>query len=438
MTDITNLKNVFSGAIITPEDTAYTTARVTYTTTGNPAMIVYPNTIEDIKAALEFATDNKLVLSVRSGGHNGLDYSTNDGGMVIDMKAFSNVDVTDKEKSIVRVGSGAVWGEVAEALALHGLVISAGDTSSVGVGGLTLGGGIGIMVRKYGLAIDQLVGAELVTADGRVLQLNEHENAELFWAIRGGGGNFGIITHFDFQASPLSGVHFGTVMYQLTDIRSLLTNWRSVSRDASVDVTTTLVVMPGFGGNPPFAQLFFCFAGEDDAAHTALEPFLSLAPVTLQQVASMPYKQALQDAHPPAGVVGMVKNGLVQEVNEDIIDILTTTYTNTTNKMMFLRSLGGKMNETEADATAFSHRSCEALLVCAAFVPPTMSAEDRLQEIRFFDPIGEKCIGAYSNFFTLYDEHDLARMYPGATLVRLQNIKRQYDPDNLFSRNIAL
>jgi FAD/FMN-containing dehydrogenase len=405
-------------------------------TTGEPLAVLIPESNQDIATAIDFAKHHQLPFSVRSGGHSGMGYSTNNDGIVLDMRHFKNVTVLDKEAGIVRIGSGALWGEVASQLASEGLVISAGDTSSVGVGGLTLGGGIGIMVRKYGLAIDQLIGAELVTAEGKTLMVNENENSDLFWAIRGGGGNFGVITHFDFAAHPLRQVCFGTVMYKLDDIKTLLTAWRNVTRESPREVTTTLVVMPGFGGNPPSAQMYYCYAGPETEGDEALQPFLGIAPVVSQNVKAMPYKDALQEAHPPAGVVPSVKDGIIKTLDDEIIDILTTEYTGAANKMMFLRSLGGAVNDHAADETAYAHREHEVLLVCAAFMPEKTPPEEMANAMEFFDQkIAPLMPDAYPNFFTLYDDGDFARMYPAETLERLKAVKAAYDPDNVFSLN---
>jgi FAD/FMN-containing dehydrogenase len=347
------------------------------------------------------------------------------------------VTVLDTAAGTVRVGAGAVWGEVAHALAEEGLVVSAGDTKSVGVGGLTLGGGIGIMVRKYGLAIDQLIGAEIVTADGRALTVSRSEHPDLFWAIRGGGGNFGVVTHFDFAAHRLNNVFFGPIAYKLDDLKSLLTGWRDATRSSPREVTTTLVVMPGFGGAPPSALMFYCFAGDDEeASNQALAPFLEIAPVVSHTVARMPYADALQEAHPPAGAVPAVKDGLIHSLDNSFIDIITTIYDGAADKMMFLRSLGGAVQDHESGETAFAHRDAEALLVCAAFLPEGATDEAKQTALAFFDDkIAPLTEGAYPNFFTTYNEKDFARMYPEKTLERLQAVKAQYDPDNIFSRN---
>lgn len=437
MTSIVSSLKPFDGSIVVSGDPDYEAERSSYMAAGTPEAIVFPKSTKAIAKALKVAAKSGVPLSIRSGGHSGMGHSTNDGGIIIDMKHFADVTVTDREKGIVRVGSGAEWGNVAQRLHNEGLVVSAGDTKSVGVGGLTLGGGIGIMVRKYGLAVDQLVGAEVVTADGRVLQANKSENAELFWALRGGGGNFGVVTYLDFAAHSLGDVYFGPIAYKLDDLGGLLRGWRDATRESPREVTTTLVVMPGFGDTPPSAMMLYCFAGDDAAANeAALAPFLAVAPVASQEVTRMPYADALQEAHPPAGMMPAVKDGLVRTLSDETIDVLTTIYTGATDKMMFLRSLGGAVADHADDETAFSHRDAEALLVCAAFLSGDAPAEARHSALGFFDEkIAPLCSGAYPNFFSEYNDRDFARMYPPDTLRCLREVKAAYDPENLLSRN---
>ena len=180
---------------------------------GSPAYVLRPKSVGDVQAAVRFAAGAGLALSVRGGGHGFPGFGTNDGGVVIDLSKLATVEIIDDERHLVRIGGGATWGQVAAALAPHGLAISSGDTRSVGVGGLTLTGGIGWKVRKYGLALDNVVAAEVVTADGEVVRASAEENPELFWAIRGGGGNFGIVTAFEFAAHPTTDVFFGKIAF---------------------------------------------------------------------------------------------------------------------------------------------------------------------------------------------------------------------------------
>jgi FAD/FMN-containing dehydrogenase len=200
------IRRGFGGDIIEPGDAQYESVRGSVLVSGRPACVLRPSTVRDVQAAVRFAARTGLVLSVRGGGHGFAGFGTNDGGAVIDLSKLADVELIDKERHLVRIGGGATWGQVAAALAPHGLAISSGDTKSVGVGGLTLTGGIGWKVRKYGLALDNVAAAEVVTASGQVVQASAQENPELFWAIRGGGGNFGIVTAFDFVAHPTTDI----------------------------------------------------------------------------------------------------------------------------------------------------------------------------------------------------------------------------------------
>src|SRR5215467_13399223 len=191
------LHHGFGGDIIEPGVAEYESASHSLLASGRPAYVLRPQSAGDVQAGVSFAASAGLVLSVRGGGHAFAGFGTNDGGVVIDLGNLADVEIIDKERHLVRIGGGATWGQVAAALAPHGLAISSGDTKSVGVGGLTLTGGIGWKVRKYGLALDNVVAAEVVTADAEVVHASAEENPELFWAIRGGGGNFGIVTAFE-------------------------------------------------------------------------------------------------------------------------------------------------------------------------------------------------------------------------------------------------
>ena len=242
-------------------------------------------------------------VAVRSGGHSPLGHGTNTGEMVIDLAHLDDVEILDARRRLVRVGGGATWGRVAAALDPHGWALTAGDTTSVGVGGLTLGGGIGWMVRRYGLAIDNLVAARVVTADGRLLTTSQDEHPDLFWALRGGGGNFGVVVDFDFLAQPVSTVHFGTVTYRLDDPADLLARWREAMRVAPDELSSTLALMPRMPGAPPSATVLLCYAGEPGTtvteADAAIEPLLELGTVTAARISERRYVDILEDAAAP-------------------------------------------------------------------------------------------------------------------------------------------
>jgi FAD/FMN-containing dehydrogenase len=256
------------GEVLTPGQQGYGEAAATMFATGTPDLIVRPRNAAGVAAALRNAADAGLTVSVRSGGHSMAGFGTHTDGLVIDLRKISHVKVLDVAARRVRVGAGATWAAVAAALAPHGLALTSGDTRSVGVGGLTLGGGIGWMVRRYGLLIDSLISADLVTADGRLIRAAPGHHDGLFWALRGGGGNFGVVVSFDFVAQPVPAVYFGTIGYQPGDLPRLIAGWRDLMRASDENLTTTLAMMPGM------AALLCCYADSDAAAAAAaLRPF---------------------------------------------------------------------------------------------------------------------------------------------------------------------
>ena len=243
--------------------------------------------------------------------------------MVIDLAHLDAVDVLDADRRLVRVGGGATWGVVSAALDADGWALTSGDTSDVGVGGLTLGGGIGWMVRRYGLTIDNLVGARVVTADGRLVTASADEHPDLFWALRGGGGNFGAVVDFDFVAQPVGTVHHGTVTYQADEPADLLRRWRDAMRLAPEELSSTLALLPQMPGAPRMASLLLCYAGAPGAAvsdaDAAIEPMLELGTVTTASITERRYAEILEEAQRPPGVRLVGRNTLVPTLDDDVI-----------------------------------------------------------------------------------------------------------------------
>ncbi|MDR3035042.1 MAG: FAD-binding oxidoreductase, partial [Kitasatospora sp.] len=287
----------FPGEVIYRGQDGYAEAAGTPFAAGAPEVIVCPADADAVTTALAHAERSGLPVTVRSGGHSMAGLSTDDQGMIINLAHLDEVTIIDRSRRLVRAGGGATWGQVAAALAPYGLGITAGDTRQVGVGGLTLGGGIGWMVRRWGLAIDSLAAAELVTADGRQLVADPNQRAELFWALRGGGGNFGVVTGFEFTAQPVTSVLFGPIRYQTEDVAAVIAGWHEAMRDADENLTTTLNLIPSMMGQPASVLLQCCYATADtQAAQHALAPFRRLAPVAADDVTLRPYPQILEDA----------------------------------------------------------------------------------------------------------------------------------------------
>lgn len=414
---------------IRPGDAGYDEARTTFASTAEPAVVLRPKTPEEVAESLHHARAEGLPLAVRNGGHNALGFGNIEGGAVLDLSRLDQVELLGGGR--VRIGAGATWGPAAAALAEHGLAITSGDTVSVGVGGLTQAGGIGWMVRKYGLTIDSLLAAEVVTAAGDVVRASATENADLFWALRGGAGNFGVVTAFEFQAQPVSTVHFGAIAFALDDVAQLLKGWAAAMRSAPDELSTTLVLMPGFGDFPAGAILYVCLAAEDTAA---LEPLRTIGTVVADDVSERPYAEILEEAHPPEGVLPVIGNTLVESVDEPLIDAIATAYA-AGGRVVFLRSLGGAFGRVDPAETAFAHREAEALVVSAAFLPPD-TTEDQIAGARaVWRTIGDQGVGSYAGFLGSDTAEDIAALWPAETLARLRQVKRTWDPENTFRRN---
>lgn len=436
--NLDELRQAVDGDVLVAGDDGYTEASTVFAGTGEPAVAVRPRDDESVAAAVRYAADNGLTLSVKSGGHSGSSFSTNKGGVVIDLKHLSSIEVVDAGSRLVRIGSGATWGEVADTLSEPGLAITSGDTRSVGVGGLTQGGGLGWMVRKYGLALDSVTGATVVLADGRVLRASAEENPDLFWAVRGGTGNVGVVTSFDFEAQPVRDVVAGTITYKREDLQDLLRGWRDFVATASDEISTAFIALPSFApGMPPGAMVFACYAGDDrDTAMAALQPLLEIGEVVEHNLDVKPYASILEEAQPPPGIRIVAKNVFVPEVTDALLAAIDAQYGDTGAGVVFVRSLGGAMSRVAADATAFAHRDAVAMVVSGTFVPME-STDDEVEAAleKSWGPVATFGTGAYPGFLGTATEKDVHDVYPPATYARLAGIKATYDPGNLFDQN---
>ncbi len=435
----TELNQHIGGKVIVPGSDTYEKLRNVFNQTGSPAGIVQAQTHLDIVEALRFAREQGLPLSVRSGGHGFSGQATNTGGLVLDLAAFNQVEVLDPAQRLVRLGAGAHWEEAAQVLTAHGLAISSGDTNQVGVGGLTLGGGIGWMVRTYGLTIDSLHAAELVTADGRLLRVNSEEHPDLFWAIRGGGGNFGVVTSFDFHAVTCRAVIGGSVIYDVAEAEHVLAAWADAMREAPEELNSTIILFSGFEPQmPPRVSVLLCYAGDDQAkADAAIQPLLHLGTVQAHHVQKKPYDAMLEEAvSPPPGLKLVGHNGFLKTLSPEAIAVLAANYGQPGKPIAQIRSLGGAMARVSPQATAFAHRESEALVIVPAFAPVS-APEEQAQQVRqaAWGPLAALSSGAYVNFLSDASQTSVAAAYPDETYARLASIKATYDPDNIFNQN---
>jgi FAD/FMN-containing dehydrogenase len=427
-----------SSEVLRPGDEGYDEAAKVFFATGRPALVVRPRGTDEVAAAVRDAVREDLAVAVRSGGHSGLGHGTNTGGMVIDLDHLDTVEVLDGRR--VRVGGGATWGRVAAALDPHGLGLTSGDTRDVGVGGLTLGGGVGWLVRKHGLAVDNLVGARVVTADGRLLVASAHENPDLFWGLRGGGGNFGVVVDFDFLAQPVTTVHYGTVAYDLDRAGELVRRWRDAMRAAPDELSSTLALPPALPGLPRQALVLLCYAPEPGApvaqADAAIEPLLELGAVAHASIREVRYAEVLEEAQVlPPGLRLAFRNTLVSVLDDEVADAVEQLHGGPTPAALSLRSLGGAVARVPAEATAFAHRDAEAMVVAGFVLPEQLTPVEVDAALAPWRDVAALGTGTYVNFQGSATEADVAAAYPPATYARLAAVKLAYDPENVFALN---
>ncbi len=433
------------GRVITPGDANYDQARAVFYggIDKRPAAIVRVTGIDDVRRAIATARAGGLELAVRSGGHSVVGHSTTDGGIVIDLRDMARIEI-DAPGRTAWIETGATASQVTAALAPHDLVIGFGDAGSVGVGGITLNGGIGFLVRKFGLTIDSVLAAEVVTADGRHLHVDAEHEPELFWALRGGGGNFGVVTRFHFQLRPLPQFTGGLLVLPAT--AETIAGFAAASMAAPEELSTIGNVMPA----PPAPFIpadmhgrlvivaFIAFAGDAAAATRAIAPFRSLAAPVADLVKPGPYLSMYPPEDPnyrPTAVARtLFTDGIDRSTAETILAYLTKS--DAKMRVAQIRALGGAMARVPADATAFAHRSKPMLMNVAAFYESEAERESRRRWVddfaRALQPTDE---AAYVGFLTDDGPSRLRATYPGATWNRLTKAKAMYDPGNVFRLN---
>ncbi|HRN49733.1 MAG TPA: FAD-binding oxidoreductase [Anaerolineales bacterium] len=426
----------FSGEFILPADPGYAEVSDGYQNPGAPAVVLLPATAVQVAEALALVQQLGLPVTIRSGGHNNAGLSTNRGGIVISLAHINDIQRLD-DHGRVRVGSGATWGAVAEALRPHQLAISSGDTRTVGVGGLTLGGGIGWMVRKFGLALDSLLAVELVTVDGRILRASRDEHAELFWAVRGAGANFGVVTYFEFAAQRVPKVTYNTIMYSQDEVPALLRNWRDAVRGSREDVTSSFTLLPSFGeGMPPMVWVLACYAGPAAEAEPHLARLAQLATPISVESKEVDYADVLEDGQPPEGMQIVVKNIFLQSLTDEAIDAIAAVNSQPGMRVFQLRHLGGAVARVPAEETAFAFRDSEIMMFSAAFFPGDATSEVIEAGMQGWQALARQHgRGSYINFLSTASAEDVADIYPTATRARLAALKREYDPHNLLNSN---
>lgn len=412
--------------ILRAGDSAYAEAVTTMTGAGTPDLVIRPRTAEEVALAVTYARTHDQTVTVRAGGHSVAGLSTVSEGLLLDLRGMDRIQV-DPATRLVRVGGGATWGHVAETLRPHGLGLTAGDTAGVGVGGLTLGGGIGWMVRQHGLAIDNLVGAQVVTADGQVREVSVRQRPDLFWALRGRGHGLGVVTRFDFVAQEVRDVVFGTVALAVEDPVQLLAAWRDVQVRADERLTTTLALMPAPGEQPLTAMLGVCFAGPEAEAAPLLARLRGLGAVLSDDVTVRPYAEVLVDEEaPPPGMRIAMHNTLLPHLTDGVLEDVAALL-DAPPTMVSLRSLGGAFARVPEGATAFPSRSAEAMVIAVRF--STDPEDPSLAQLPGWEQVARHGTGSYGNFRSVLPSADAD---PAATTHRLARLRGELDPTGLF------
>jgi FAD/FMN-containing dehydrogenase len=439
------LRELIHGRVIAPEDEDYDKARTVFLggVDDRPAIIVRVADATDVATVISVARGTGLEFAIRGGGHSGAGHSSSNGGIVLDLADMKGLDI-DVEGRTAWAEAGLTAAQYSQAVGAHGLVTGFGDTGSVGIGGITLGGGIGFLVRKFGLTIDDLLAAEVVTADGELLRVDAENHRDLFWAIRGGGGNFGVATRFQYRLHDVNSVVGGMLM--LPAIAEVIAGFIAASEAAPEELTTIANVMPAppmpFVPEKDHGKLvilaLMVYAGQTEAGQRALAPFRALATPIADMLKPMPYAEIYppegDDYHPLSITRTMFIDRVDLPVAESIVAHLEAS--DAAMRVAQIRVLGGAMARVPADATAFAHRSSQIMVNVASFYE---GPEDRDRRAAWVDEfvglLRQDDNGAYVNFLADEGEERIRAAYPGSTWDRLAAIKATYDPTNLFCRN---
>jgi len=440
-----DLRSRMTGRVLTAADDGYDAARVVMLggTDPHPSVIARPVDDADVAAVVGYARDNGLALAVRSGGHSGAAHSTVDDGIVLDLRDMKRMEI-DADAGTGWVESGVTAGEFTAEAAKHGLAVGFGDTGSVGLGGLVTGGGVGYLARKHGLTIDNLIAADVVTADGQVRRVDADTEPELFWAIRGGGGNFGVVTRFRLRLAELPHVYGGMLVLPAT--AEAVAGFLAAAEEAPDELSSIANVM----NCPPLPfvdasvhgsiviMAVLCWAGDVEQGPAALAPFVGLAEPLADMVGPKAYADLFPpedpDYHPLAVARTMFLDGVDVGRAKGVLDALESS--DAALRAVQLRVLGGAISRVAPDATAYNHRSSRVMANVAAFYdgPDDKAAKQQwIEETSALLDTGDA--GAYANFLTDEGEERVRAAYPGATWERLQAVKATYDPENLFRRN---
>jgi len=447
---IDGLRDQVRGPVFTPGDDGYDEAREVYNAMHDrrPAAVVGAEDEADVMEAVSLARETGLELAVRGAGHSAPGYGTCDDGLVLDLSRIRNVRV-DPGSRTARVGGGARLGGLDHATCAHGLAVPAGFVSTTGVGGLTLGGGIGYLNRKYGLTCDNLLSADVVTAEGRRVTASREENRDLFWALRGGGGNFGVVTSFEFRLHPVGDIVGGPVFFEFDATPDVIRTWTEYIREAPRELGAFFGIhrappvpfLPEERHGDHVCVLVTCWCGDPTEAEAALEPLRTAGPVVGQHVDRMPYPalQSMFDELLPPGLYSYWKSDFAEDVGEAAIEAHMEHGAKVPNvhSAMHIYPLTGAVQDVGAGESAFGVRDADFAVNIVGLWPDPADTEANTAWVRdYYDAVHPHSgfEGGYTNFMEAEDQERVRKNY-GPTYDRLAEIKASWDPGNLFRRN---
>jgi FAD/FMN-containing dehydrogenase len=440
---IGNLSERISGAVLARHDPGYDEARAVHNglVDRKPALIVRCLTADDVVAALAFARRAQLEVSVRGGGHNVAGRAVADGGVMIDLALMKGITV-DPTARTATVEGGVVWAELNDAAAAHGLATTGGNVSTTGVAGYTLGGGLGWLMSKYGLAADNLLAVELVTADGEILQVDGSSHPDLFWALRGGGGNFGVATSFTFRLHPLRTIVGGLIAHPLEAAPALLRFYRDAVAEASDDLTVFAGLMHApDGSGTKLSALVVFHTGATADADRDLRPFESWGSPLVVQVGPMPYPvmNTILDAGYPSGSLNYWLSSFTHGLPDELIDVAVERFATVPSPMsaMLLEHFHGAVTRVGPTETAVPHRDEGwSLLLPSVWTDPAETDANIAWTRETFAALRPHfAAGRWLNYLGDDQADDAVQAAYGPNYERLREVKRRYDADNVFHLN---
>jgi FAD/FMN-containing dehydrogenase len=450
MTTIDDLRGQVRGPVIEPGDDGYDEHRRVHNGVHDrrPAVIVRAASTGDAVAVVNYARDAGLDLAVRGGGHSAPGFGSCDDGVVLDLGSIDYAFV-DPVRRTVRAGGGATWGDLDHATHAYGLATTGGIISTTGVGGLTLGGGIGYLTRGCGLSCDNLVSAEVVTADGRILTASEYENEDLFWALRGGSGNFGVVTSLELALHDVDTVYGGPMLFEVADAPAVMRAYDDYIREAPEQLgaffgwqlAPPLPFIPEDRHGDMFCAVVTCWSGRPEQGEQAIKPFRDVAEVKAEFVGPMPYP-ALNSAFDGLFVKGIRqywKADFVRDLPDEAIaaHVEHGPPTPSVASTMHLYPINGAAGRVGPDETAFGHRDARYAMVIGAFWPDPADDEADIKWVRDYYAAVHPYSGTDGGYVNFMSADDAARAPGnyGRTYERLRTVKTAYDPGNLFHRN---